>query len=303
VREEVVAEKHILHMLTPLRHMSPFDANMAVDAGFDAVIPYTAVQLDEVTGLVQDAMFSRAPKLGVKTAMFFGGKNAILALDMLAAATKALVPPFGISFFADPAGSFTTAAAMVACLEKVLRDKKNRGLAGLRIAVFGATGVVGFSAAVIAALERGKVTLVGYDGIKRVSEAAGEISKRFDVVVHAADGSDERKKAEILATTDAVLCAGRAGVAILTAAQLAAVPHLIAVADVNAVPPSGVEGLEMTANGATLTAAGTLGIGPLAIGNIKYKTEFGLFQQMIAATKPVSFDFRDAFRLARELNG
>ena len=73
-------------------------------------------------------------------------------------------------------------------------------------------------------------------------------------------------------------------------------------ADVNAVPPSGVEGLDMKANGVELTAHGTLGIGPLAIGNIKYKTEFGLFQKMIAATKPVSFDFRDAFELARELN-
>ena len=58
----------------------------------------------------------------------------------------------------------------------------------------------------------------------------------------------------------------------------------------------------MMANGAELTPHGTLGIGPLAVGNIKYKTESGLFQRMIAATKPVSFDFRDAFQLARELN-
>ena len=72
--------------------------------------------------------------------------------------------------------------------------------------------------------------------------------------------------------------------------------------DVNAVPPTGVEGLEMTANGAELTPNGVLGIGPLAIGNIKYKTEFGLFQKMIKAEKPVRFDFRDAFALARELN-
>ena len=50
-------------------------------------------------------------------------------------------------------------------------------------------------------------------------------------------------------------------------------------------------------------AHGALGIGPLAIGNIKYKTESGLFQKMIAAAKPVCFDFRDAFVLARELNG
>ncbi len=124
-------DKHILHMVTPLKHISPFDMNMAVDAGFDAVFPYTGVTLEDVTGLVQDAMFSRPPKLGVKTGMFFGGKNAILALDMLAAAKKALVPPFGISLFADPAGSFTTAAAMVACVEKTLRDKKQRSLRGL----------------------------------------------------------------------------------------------------------------------------------------------------------------------------
>jgi methylene-tetrahydromethanopterin dehydrogenase len=297
-----MAEKHILHMVTPLKHMSPFDANMALDAGFDAVLTHTNVTLDEVTGLVQDAIFSRPPKMGVKTGMFFGGKNATLALDMLAAAKKALVPPFAISFFADPAGSFTTAAAMVACVDKVLRDKRERNLEGLKVAVFGATGVVGFSAAVIAALNKAAVKLVGYDGIKRVSEAAREIKTRFDVEVAAADGSDDAKKADILSGAEAVLCAGRAGVRILSAAQLAAAGNVLVVADVNAVPPTGVEGLDMAANGAELTPHGTLGIGPLAIGNVKYKTEFGLFGKMIAADKAVRLDFRDAFQLARELN-
>jgi methylene-tetrahydromethanopterin dehydrogenase len=298
-----MADKHILHMVTPLKHMSPFDVNMALDAGYDAVLPYTNVMLDEVNGLVQDAIFSRPPKMGVKTGMFFGGKNAIAALDMLAAAKKALVAPFGISFLADPAGSFTTAAAMVACVEKTLVTKTNRNLKGLGVAVFGATGVVGFSAAVIAALEGADVTLVGYDGVKRVGEAAQEIKTRFGIDVRAADGSDDAKKSEILGTVQVALCAGRAGVAILSRAQLAAARNLLVVADVNAVPPPGVEGLDAVANGVELTTYGTLGIGPLAIGNIKYKTEFGLFQKMIAATKPASFDFRDAFQLARELNG
>jgi methylene-tetrahydromethanopterin dehydrogenase len=298
-----MTDKHILHMLTPLKHMSPFDVNMALDAGYEAAIAYTNVTLEEVGGLVQDAIFSRPPKTGVRTGMFIGGKNAILALDMLSAAKKALVPPFGISFFADPAGSFTTAAAMVACVEKSLIDKKKRNLKALKTAVFGATGVVGFSSAVIAALEGADVTLVGYDGVKRVSDAAREIKTRFQVDVRAADGSDDTKKADILAQAEATLCAGRAGVRILSSAQLAQAKRLLIVADVNAVPPSGVEGLDMMANGAELTAHGTLGIGPLAIGNIKYKTESGLFQRMIAATKPVTFDFRDAFQLARELNG
>ena len=185
----------------------------------------------------------------------------------------------------------------------MLRDRKQRDLKGLKVAVFGATGVVGFSAAVIAALEGAKVTLVGYDGVKRVSDAAAQIRARFDVQVAAADGSDDAKKEAILADTEAALCAGRAGVRILTRAQLDRAEKLVIVADVNAVPPSGVEGLEMTANGIAINAHGTLGIGPLAIGSIKYKTESGLFGRMIAAEKPVRFDFRDAFTLARELNG
>jgi methylene-tetrahydromethanopterin dehydrogenase len=298
-----VADKNILHMLTPLKHMSPFDVNMALDAGYDAVVTYTNVTLDEVTGLVQDAIFSRPPKMGARTGMFFGGKNASLALDMLAKAKAALVPPFGISFFADPGGSFTTAAAMMACVEKTLRDKKQRDLKGAKVAVFGATGVVGFAAAAIAALEGADVTMVGYDGIKRVSESAGEIKTRFGVEVRAADGSNDEKKTAILAATEVAVCCGRAGVRILTRAQLEAARGLLVVADANAVPPSGIEGLEAMANGVELTAHGALGIGPLTIGNIKYKTESGLFRRMITAAKPVQLDIREAFALARELNG
>ena len=113
----------ILHMLTPLKHMSPFDVNMALDAGYDAAIPYTNVTIDDVTGLVQDAIFSRGPEGVKRTGMFIGGKRAIEALDMMDRAKKAMVPPFEISVFADPAGSFTTAAAMVACAKKTLKDK------------------------------------------------------------------------------------------------------------------------------------------------------------------------------------
>jgi methylene-tetrahydromethanopterin dehydrogenase len=106
-----------------------------------------------------------------------------------------------------------------------------------------------------------------------------------------------------MAETEAAWCAGRAGVPILSTVQLAAAKQLLIAADVNVVPPAGVEGLDMQANGVEFTPHGALGLGPLAIGNIKYKTEFGLFQKMIAATKPVQFDFREAFALARELNG
>jgi methylene-tetrahydromethanopterin dehydrogenase len=298
-----LADKNILHMVTPLKHMSPFDVNMALDAGYDAVVTYTSVTLDEVTGLVQDAIFSRPPKIGARTGMFFGGKNAGLALDMLAKAQAAMVPPFVMSLFADPGGSFTTAAAMVACIEKTLQSRQRRGLRNARVAVFGGTGVLGFAVATIAALEGGDVTLVGYEGARRVSESAAEVKTRFGVSVRAADGSDEAKKAAVLAAADVAACCGRAGVRILSRAQLEAASGLLVVADANAVPPSGIEGLDAIANGVTLTTHGALGIGPLAIGNVKYKTESGLFGRMVASTKPAQLDIREAFILARELNG
>ncbi|HLK84046.1 MAG TPA: NAD(P)-dependent methylenetetrahydromethanopterin dehydrogenase [Xanthobacteraceae bacterium] len=298
-----MADKNILHMVTPLKHMSPFDVNMALDAGYDAVVTYTGVTLDEVTGLVQDAIFSRPPKTGARTGMFFGGKNAGLALDMLAKAKAALVPPFALSLFADPGGSFTTAAAMVACIEKMLRERRRRELKNVKVAVFGGTGVLGFAVAAIAALEGADVTLVGYDGIRRVSDSAAEIKTRFGVEVQAADGSDETRKAAVLAATEVAACCGRAGVRVLARSQLEAASGLLVAADANAVPPSGIEGLDAMANGVELTTHGALGIGPLAIGNIKYKTESGLFSRMVSAVKPTQLDIREAFILARELNG
>ena len=106
----------ILHIITPLAHVSPFDVNMAVDAGYGAIAPYSRVALDEVRDLTQDMMFSRAPQAAPRTGLFIGGKDAGLALDMAEAARAAIFPPFEISIFPDPAGSFTTAAAMIANL-------------------------------------------------------------------------------------------------------------------------------------------------------------------------------------------
>jgi len=296
-----VADKRILHLLSPLRHASPFDLNMALDAGYDAVIPYTNVTIDDVAGLVQDAIFSRPPKDGAKTCVFIGGKDAIAALDMLERAKKAMVPPFVLSLFVDPAGSFTTAAAMVARLERALRVSHGRELAGTRILVFGATGVVGFASAVITALEGARVTLVGYDGVVRVQKAADEIAARFGTTVAAADGSSDDLKAMLLRDADVALCAGRAGVEIISASLLRGAADLLAVADVNAVPPLGVAGLDVFADGVAIGGGRAVGIGPLAIGQTKYQTEFGLFRRMIESAKPVTLDFRDAFALAREL--
>jgi Methylene-tetrahydromethanopterin dehydrogenase, N-terminal. len=60
-----MSKKSILHMFDPMPHNSPFDVNMAVDAGFDIIMPYNNVNFEDTQRLVQDAIFSRGPK-GVK---------------------------------------------------------------------------------------------------------------------------------------------------------------------------------------------------------------------------------------------
>jgi methylene-tetrahydromethanopterin dehydrogenase len=291
-------------MLTPLKHTSPFDVNMALDAGFDVIVPYNGVSKSEVRGLTQDAMFSRSPDNCPRTALFFGGKNAIEALDMLEEARGALFAPFEVSLFADPAGSFTTAAAMVACVRKAYQEKFGRSLSGANVVVFGATGVVGFCSAVISALEGAHVVLAGHDGEARVRQSAQEIEARFKVRVDAADGSTDERKSALVRQADIVLAAGPAGRQVLAAAHLAGAEKLSVAADVNAVPPAGIEGVGVHDNGVEIAGTGAVGIGALAVGNVKYQTESGLFRRMIEAGeagKTVALDFRDAYDLAKSL--
>lgn len=279
--------------------MSPFDCNMAIDSGYKIVLPYGAVTAGDVAALVQDAIFSRPPKS--KTGIFIGGKDITLALDMMRAARTAMVPPFEVSVFADPGGSFTTAAAMVACVERVLARNGSRGLKGLRVSVFGAAGVVGFSSAVIAAREGAKVRIVAHDGIEPLVALAEFAQECFGVTLEPVAGQTDALKAQVLAVSDVAFTAGPAGVNILPRSLVARAANLLVAADVNAVAPFGVEGMDLFMDGAPLPGCSTLGVGALAIGDVKYKTQAGLFRRMLASSEPLDLDFRDAFVLAREI--
>ncbi|EAU41482.1 methylene tetrahydromethanopterin dehydrogenase/methylenetetrahydrofolate dehydrogenase [Fulvimarina pelagi HTCC2506] len=293
--------KNILHMLTPHKHVSPFDVNQALDAGYDSVTPYENVELDEVSDLVQDVIFSRPPDHGVNSAMFFGGDDAVLALDMIDAAKGALVPPFTCNLMADPAGSFTTAAAMVAKVEKALKEKKGVQLKDTTIAVFGATGVVGYCAAVIAASEGAKVKIVGYSGVDRVKKRADEMKERFGVDVEPVDGSSDEKNSQIISDVEVILSAAKAGIQVLSKEQITKAPKLLVAADVNAVPPVGLEGIDVMDDTVKIDGCEAFGIGALATGVFKSKTEYGLLRQMIEAEEGQVLDFRHAFELARKL--
>ena len=123
---EATERPYILHMFTPTPQMSPFDVNMAADAGYQIVVPYCNVDEDSVVQLTQDAIFSRGPKGVSRTGIFIGGRDVMLAADMLDRARQAMVPPFEVSVFADPSGAYTTAAALVALVERHLKKRAQR---------------------------------------------------------------------------------------------------------------------------------------------------------------------------------
>ena len=109
-------------------------------------------------------------------------------------------------------------------------------------------------------------------------------------------GETEDQKSAIIADAEVIFAAAAAGVRSSSKEHKALAKNLLVIADVNAVPPPGVEGMELFMNGEQLPGCDALGVGPLAIGDIKYKSESGLFKQMIPSDKPVSLDFRARLR-------
>ena len=290
----------ILHLITAAKNASPFDVNMAFDAGFDKVMPYTQVEINEVAGLVRDAIFSRSPSGVKRESLFIGGRDIDVAMDMLNAAKKAMVQPFEVSVFADPSGAFTTAAGMMAKVEQHLTKNFSGDLTGRRVSVFGATGPVGGCTAVIAAKYGATVQMVSHRIIADVQAKADSYNTRYGVNIVAVDGSSEAAKIEVLKNTDIVLCAAAAGVQVLSLAQMKQAKDLKIVADVNAVPPAGAEGVDVFADGAAIAGTKAFGIGALAIGNVKYRTQHNLLKLMLKSEKKQYLDFLSAFEMARK---
>lgn len=290
----------ILHMLTTAKNLSPFDANMALDAGWITTLPYINVEPSEVQGLVQDAIFSRSTKNLKRTGIFIGGRDTKQAMDMLKTAKQSMVPPFEVSVFADPSGAFTTAAGMVAAVERELAAKFSTNLEGKNILVLGGTGPVGQVAAVISAKNGANVKLIGrqLEKTKNIVDMCNNEFGEGEINIEAGADSD---KAEYIKTADIVFATGAAGIELLSAELIAAAPQLKVAADVNAVPPSGIAGVDAFHNGDPIkgSISGAVGLGALAIGNIKFQTQNMLLKQMISSEKPVYLHFEHAFETAR----
>tara|TARA_Y100000768_G_scaffold387255_1_gene377973 strand:+ start:1005 stop:1895 length:891 start_codon:yes stop_codon:yes gene_type:complete len=290
---------HLLHLITSEKNASPFDVNMAYDAGWTNVTPYTSVEQSEIQALVQDAIFSRSTSALTRTGIFFGGRDTHEAMDMIQEAKKHMVPPFEVSVFADPSGAFTTAAGMVALTEKFLQEKFNTELNGSNVIILGGTGPVGVASAVICAKAGSNVTLVGRN-IEKAEKIAGICNDRYDS--KSVKGGADADKSEYFKTADVVLNTGAAGIQLMTDEHIEMSKSLKICADTNAVPPSGISGVDVMDSGKVIEKStnGCVGIGALAIGNIKYKSQHECLKLMYTSEKPVYLDFEDAFKFAQK---
>ncbi len=294
-------KKSILHLITAAKNASPFDVNMAYDAGYDQIMPYTNVALSEVAGLSQDVIFSRSPSGVKREAIFIGGRDIDLAIQMLEASKKAMFAPFECSIFADPSGAFTTAAAMIAKLEFHLKKQFNEDLTGKTLSVFGANGPVGGCAAIIAAQQGAVVQLVTHKSVTDLVEKVNSWNVKYQINLQVVDGTTEQAKQQVLANADLVICAAAAGVQVISQGHLQVAKKLKVLADVNAVPPIAVQGLAVDSDGVVIEGSQAFGIGALAIGQLKYLTQQQLLKDMLIAEKPQVLEFMSAFKLAREL--
>ncbi len=294
---------HLLFYMDTDAKASPFDICMAYDAGYDVVIPYENVTPEDGRRIVQDALFSRGPK-GVKhTCFFIGGKNAEKAEEVLKTAKDAMFSPFKTSIIVDPAGAYTTAAAMVAKVEHSLKSGKLGDLRGKTCAVLG-TGSVGQIAATLLAKLGCTVTIASLspnrkDGNEYADKIAKLLTEKHGVKIKGVYAPTSTERLEILKEADVILCAGTRGVLLLEKKLFEEIKLMKVVVDINAVPPLGVEGLGLKDDMKEIVP-GIFGIGALAVGDLKYKLEREILREARIDGEEV-FNYNPALVLARKL--
>jgi len=242
---------------------SVFDRIVAFDGGADEVMSYGGVTADAVRDLVHGAIFTRGPKDLHHTAIFIGGSEMAAGERLLAAAQQAFFGPLRVSVMLDSNGSNTTAVAAVAKLMQAVGNVRGR-----RVVVTAGTGPVGARAAGLLARAGADVTITSRhagDG----ERVAAHIAERFGGTVHVAVVPDASKVATALGDAELLLNAGPAGVQLVPRRAWTSVPSLRAAADLNAVPPLGIEGIEVMDDGAERD--GVKMFGAIGVGNFKMK--------------------------------
>jgi hypothetical protein len=242
---------------------SVFDRVVGFDGGAEEVMSYGGVTEDTVRDLVYGAIFTRGPKDLHNTAIFIGGTDMTAGERLLAVVRKTFMGPLRVSVMLDSNGSNTTAVAAVAKLQQAAGDVK-----GLRAVVIGGTGPVGARAAGLLSRAGADVTVTS-PWPDETRQAAEEIRRRFGGSVREATVPDSSHAAGVLDGSQVLLNASKAGVRMVPRDAWAKRPGLRVAADLNAVPLLGIEGIELTDDGAERDGVSVFGA--LGIGGLKMK--------------------------------
>ena len=170
--------------------------------------------------------------------------------------------PMRVSVMLDSNGSNTTAVAAVVKLQQAGEVKNRRAL------VTAATGPVGMRAAGLLAQAGAHVTVTSRRA-EGGAKLAADIKQRFGATVTPVAMADASQAAGVMQGCEFLLSAGGFGVKLVPREAWAKRPGLLAAADVNAVPPLGVEGIDAMDNGVDRDGIKTYGA--LGIGGLKMK--------------------------------
>lgn len=262
--------RKILIQLDSDKHASVFDRVVAIDAGVDELFAYGSVSEDDVQGMVHGAIFTRGGDNLKNTAIFIGGSDVAKGETLLKKVSGTFFGPMRVSVMLDANGANTTAAAAVLCASKHLK------LEGCNALVLGGTGPVGQRAARLLARQGANVSLASRS-LERASKAATEINVALnpdEATTHRprvkpVAVSDDASLIDALAGQSLVIAAGAAGVCLLP--QLIRLnSHDLKVAiDLNAVPPAGIEGVDVIAKAKEQQSQ--IVYGAIGVGGLKMK--------------------------------
>jgi ribulose 1,5-bisphosphate synthetase/thiazole synthase len=255
--------RKLLLQLDSSRLPSVFDQVVAYDAGADAIMSYGGVTEGDVRDLIFGCIFTRGPKDLHNTAVWIGGNNMSAGEQLLAMAQDAMFDPLRVSIMLDSNGSNTTAVAAVVKIEETLGD-----LHGRKVVILAGTGPVGQRAAGLLAHDGAHVTITSRKP-EQGEKARQFISARFNVQVEALTMDDPKKLPAILDGAEVLLNSGPAGVQMVPKSVWTSVKTLKVAVDLNAVPPLGIEGIDVQDEG--VKREGVTVFGAFGIGNFKTK--------------------------------
>ncbi|MEM8681096.1 MAG: NADP-dependent methylenetetrahydromethanopterin/methylenetetrahydrofolate dehydrogenase [Planctomycetota bacterium] len=257
----------VLIQLDPGEHASTFDSIVAIDAGADRLLRFKEVEPAAVEPLVHGAIFTRGVDALKHTAIFVGGADVEHGEALFEQVTKSFFGPFRVSAMLDPNGANTTAVAAVQLAGQHLH------LEAITAVVLAGTGPVGQR--VVRLLSRaGAQVRLASRRLERAEAACRRIAAQLEDAPNArppipVQVGNPDETAVVLENCDLVVSAAAGGIELVAEATWQAAPNLQLLIDLNAVPPAGIAGVEVTDKGTE--RHGKLTYGALGVGGLKMK--------------------------------